>query len=257
MESLTSSGGQAPTILSTGTNNDGLGGGALGTILLASLLGGRGFGNNGLGAGDTTSGAALAYAQRAADNSSTLLTSVTKAEGDIKEATNAAIQRLQIENAVNFNKLDNRLCDAEKEAIKAGYEARIESLQTKSELLSNQNANTISIKDDIKDFRFATDKQFCETNSNIDKQFCNLDHRLDKQFRCLEDTVQRGFACLNERELKEEIRQLRDQVEKQRFGTVNHELHELKHDLNKVLCGLSKVAPTVPATALSVTSGCC
>lgn len=251
------SGGSAPVILNTPATGGGFGdnGSLLSTVVLASLLGVRGGFGGGLATGDTTSGAALAYAQRAADNSSALLTSVTKAEGDIKEATNAAVQRLQIENAVNFNKLDNRLCDAEKEAIKAGYEARIESLNTKSDLLANQNANTISIKDDVKDFRFANDKQFCETNTNIDKQFCSLEHSLDKRFQCLETEVQRGFHHLAERELKEENRRLREQLESNRFRNTNEDIHELQRNVNKILCGLGNISPTVAAP--NVLSGCC
>lgn len=246
--------GGTPVVINTpnGNGDNGL----LSTVVLASLLGGRGFGNNGLGSGDTTAGAALAYAQRAADNSSTLLTSVTKAEGDIKEATNAGLHRLQIENAAHFTNLMNRSCEVEKESIKAGYEARLESMQTKADLMANQNANTISIKDDIKDFRFSTDKQFCETNSNINSKFCELDHRLDKQFHHVEHVIDKGFDKLIEREYKEEIRSLRDKLDRFEYKETSKDLNELKHDVNRILCGLGKVAPAANITP-SVLTGCC
>lgn len=230
---------------STGAGyGDGLGGGGLlSTVLLASLLGRNGLGG-GLGSGDTTSGAALAYAQRAADNSSTILAALGKSEGDIKEAFNSAIARTQIETSAHFSDLNNRLCDNDKEVIKAGYEARLESLQTKADLLANQNANTIAIKDDIKDFRFSVDKQFCETNSNIDKQFCTLDHKMEK-----------GFERIIEREYKERIAQLEDKLNQIRFNETQRELDSIKHDTSRAMCALGKIAPTVTTT--NALSGCC
>jgi hypothetical protein len=100
-----------PTVVTTGAG----GGGFLETILAASLVGGAGFGswNRGGVVGDI--GAATAFAQKAADNSSQLLTSVVKAEGDIKEATAAGLHRVQIENAANFTNLANKMCDTEKD----------------------------------------------------------------------------------------------------------------------------------------------
>ena len=243
MESLTSSGGQAPTILSTGTNNDGLGGGSLGILGLAALLGGRGFGN-GLGYGDSTSGAALAYAQRAADNSSTLLAALGKSEGDIKEATAAGISRMQLENAAHFSNLANKLCDTEKEAIKAGYEARLADLQTKADLLANQNANTISIKDDIKDFRFEFDKTICSLANNLDKRFGSVEHLVEKK-----------FDHLLEREYKQENSRLKEKLDQFQYKETQQDLNAIRHDVSRAICALGKIAPTVTTT--NALSGCC
>lgn len=218
--------------------------GLLSTILIASMLGRGGFG--GWGNGDVNNGGAgTAYAQRAADNSSQLLTSVTKAEGDIKEATAAAIARMQLENAMNFSSLKDRSCEVEKEAIKAGYEARLEALQTKSDLLANQNQNTISIKDDIKDLRFDMDSKFCHLNNSIDKQFCALGHQLEH-----------GFNRIAERDLKEENDRLRDKLNTFRYNDERRDISEIKRDVDRIVCGLSKVPSTVVTPSILDGCGC-
>jgi hypothetical protein len=239
--------GGTPVVINTpSTGGNGYGeNGLLSTVVLASLLGNRGgLGGAGLGTGDTTSGAALAYAQRAADNSSEMLAAIGKSEGDVKEAFNAGIHRMQIENSAHFSNLASKLCDTEKEAIKAGYEARIESLQTKSDLLANQNANTISIKDDIKDLRFDVDSKFCHLNNSMDKQFCDVGHKLEH-----------GFNKIAERELMEENRRLRDKLDNFRYQDERRDINSIKHDVNRITCGLSKI-PSPTATA-SLLDGCC
>ena len=245
MESLTSTGGgQAPTILSTGGSNDGLGGGgALGLLGLAALFGGNGFGNRN-GSGTCEPPASFAYAQRAADNSSELLASLGKSEGDIKEAFNAGLHRNQIENAAHFSNLNNRLCDTEKEAIKAGYEARLESLQTKSDLLANQNANTISIKDDIKDFRFSVDKDFCRLNSDLDKRFHHIEHFVEKK-----------FDALLERDYKARISQLEEKLELFRYRETQQDLSSIKRDTSRAICALGKV-PNPTGQVSNILEGC-
>lgn len=238
--------GGTPVVVNTPASGGGYGeGGLLSTVLLASLLGGRGGlgGVNGIGVADT-SAAALAYAERAADNSSQLLAELGKSEGNVKESFNAGIHRMQIENAVHFSNLNNKLCDTEKEAIRAGYEARLESLQTKSDLLANQNANTISIKDDIKDFRF-----------DVDKTFCGLANGIDKQFNSLTQYIDKNFDKIVEREYKQEIHSLRDQLNLVRHKESDRDLREIKHDVERIICGLGKV-PNPTSAIPSVLDGC-
>lgn len=235
-----------PVVVNTPTSSDGLGlggGGALGLLGLAALFGGRGFGGRG---GDYCEpSASFAFSQRAADNSSQILAAVGKSEGDVKEAFNAAISRLQLENSGWFKDLDNRMCDADKSAIKAGYEARIESLTTKADLLANQNANTISIKDDIKDFRFSIDKQFCETNKNIDDKFCHLEHKIEK-----------GFDRLAVAELEKENRILRERIEANRDREQSRDINHIEKTVEKILCGLRNI-PAPTGQVPNVLSGCC
>lgn len=251
MESLTSSGG-TPAVITTGngTGNNGI----LEAAIIASMFGGRGFGRGDLDRCERT--ASEAFAERAADNTAQLLTAVTKSEGDIKESVNATAHRNQIENAGHFGRLNDRLCDAEKESIKAGYEARLEALQTKSDLLANQNANTMSIKDDIRTLHIAQDKSFCELQHRLDKDFCRLDNTLDKKFHHIEHLVDSKFDKLFERELKQENRELRDRLEKVRFNDLNEDINEMRRNINKLVCAVSKVP--VPANALSnLMDGCC
>lgn len=249
-------GGSSPVVVNTPASGGGYGdNGLLSTILIASMLGGRGFGNYGNN-GTCEPSATHAFAQRAADNSSQLLSTVTKAEGDIKEAFSAGQHRAQIEQAGHFTALFNRSCEVEKEAMKSGYEARLEALQTKSDILANQNQNTISIKDDIKDFRFETAKNFCDTNNLITSKFCDLDHTLDKQFRGIENLIQDGFRSIGERELKQENARLRDKLDSIRYNEERRDLTEIRKDVDRVLCGLSKV-PSPNGVVPSILDGCC
>ncbi len=235
--------GGGSTII-TPSNQDNLGGGGvLGTVLLASLLGRNGL-NGGYGnVSDPILANQIADARR----------DITKSEGDVKEAFNSGLHRNQIENAAHFTNLLNRSCEVEKEAMRTGHAAEIRALETKADLLANQNANTISIKDDIKDFRFDVSNKFCELNHNLDNKFCRLDHELDRRFAC----VDKQFDNLREGELKRENRELREKIDSIRYKEESKDINAIKRDVDTILCGLRNIpAPTNQVRSVVADCGC-
>lgn len=144
----------------------------------------------------------------ASENACRGIEATKESEADVKDAIMLANTQRQV---AEFNNL-NRVCEVEKEAIKAGFEARLESKETKAGLLAAIKDSTTDLSRqlemcccDIKlqnvENRAHLNEKFCETNSNIDNKFFGLERRMDKE-----------FDAIRERECQSREAALRDQV---------------------------------------------
>lgn len=152
MDTLVNGTGQGATFASSG--ND---------AMLAALLSQQNYRKNDDGLDQTI-----------ANQVSELRRDVAKSESDLKDSVSGikdTIQRLQLENTINFKDLDNRLCTSEKEQLKATFENREKLLDTKYQLSEKIDRESEIIKKDLIQFRFDVDKQFCEVQHQIEKGF--------------------------------------------------------------------------------------
>lgn len=167
---------------------DGLGGG-LGLIALLALLGGKG-GNNGLFGGNNGGGGTAAVEGLVSNiEISDIKQEIGELRGSIK---NTALEQTIAQNA-NFSNITNRIFDGEKETLKRGFQDEIKLLEVENKLSNKISAETLGI----------TNKLF-GLEVEMDKKFCALSHEMEK-----------GFYKLEERELKEENRDLRDKIAQQ------------------------------------------
>lgn len=169
----------------SGYGNEGLGGG-LGLIALLALLGGNRnggglFGNNGGGSGTAAVEGLVSNIE---------LGDLRQEVADVKSSIKESILNQTIGLGNEFRGIDARLCASEKDAIKAGYKSRIQTLELGTTLSNKIDCEVEALKDKVNYFQV-----------NVDKQFCELSHEMEK-----------GFHKVEERELKEENRDLRERL---------------------------------------------
>lgn len=167
-------------------NNNGLGDG-IGLIALLALLGGNRNGG-GLFGGNNGGGSSLATAEGLVSNIelADLRAEVNNTKASIKES----ILEQTIGLGSEFRSIDGKLCASEKEAIKSGYESRIQTLELGNSLSNKIDCEINQVKDKLNCFEV-----------NVDKQFCGLSHEIEK-----------GFHKVEERELRDENRDLRERL---------------------------------------------
>lgn len=168
-----------------GNYGNGAFGGELGLIALLALLGGNKNGG-GLFGGNNSGGTAAVEGLV----SNIELADLRAEVNNVKSSTKESILEQTIGLGNEFRSIDGKLCASEKEAIKAGYESRIQTLEL---------GNTLSNKIDC-EINQVKDKMNC-FEVNVDKHFCALSHEMEK-----------GFHKVEERELKEENRDLREKL---------------------------------------------
>lgn len=110
--------------------------------------------------------------------------------------------------------------EADKDALRAGFKAEIETLK-----VANQLENKIDFKvgEVMKEVGFM--------KSSMDNKFCELEHQ-----------VERGFAHVAERELKEEITELKESISARNAADTNGLLAQLVTLLGGVPTPLAKKA---------------
>lgn len=132
-----------------GGNDGGLGAlaGILPIALLAPLLGlGRGFGRGGEGEGRNFEAV------------------IAEQVGDVRHEIGEAVSSLKSE-----------ICDSEKEAIKAGFEARLEAKESKFDLSNKIDCKVGEVEKSVEFMRVDMDKQFCHVERMLDEKFTRLE----------------------------------------------------------------------------------
>lgn len=129
----------------------------IGIISLNTLLGGRGFGNDGF-VGATGAGS-IPGTTVAEQNISELRKDVAGVNTTVEALGNELQGALAMQNLsqqAEFRNLDNRLCDSEKAALQAAYAATLQGMQ-----------NTQAIQAQMTSFQVSNDKEFCSIKSQI------------------------------------------------------------------------------------------
>lgn len=216
------------------------GGNLLETILLLSLIGKGGFGHG---------------HDHCDDKNLQPLIAILKQEGNLKEFIANVIEHAQINNTAQFTSLANKLCDMDKDSLKAIFESRIDAMKNKSDIIESIGCKISGVKDDVKDFRFDTIKNFWETNKNVDDKFCHLEHNVDNKFSVLERFIDKRFDNIQEREYKNKIEDLQNRLSSHRNDDQDRELRKIRSELSTVICALSKVPQPTGCTPV-ITDGC-
>lgn len=182
MESLSSDpvimAGNAPV----GGGTGGFGGGDfLSAFLLASLVGGRGFGAN--------------YSGPALVEMSALLNekAIGDTRRDVADSTSEireSIHNQSLATSHEFRGVDNRLTDVALESLRGKYEGIIASMHSTNQLEGKVDRETNRLS-----------RENREIQTSMDRQFCDLKH-----------DMQAGFNDLEKREMQREIDTLRRQV---------------------------------------------
>lgn len=172
-------------------------GGILEGIILASLLGNRGLlgnGADGVVAGTVTAQNVADLRKDVADNA--------KEVHVLGNEIAAMFATHNLTNAGEFRNLDNQICDVEKEAIKAQYEAKIATLQATNEITNKIDASTVDIKN-----------QLFGISTTMASEFCDTKHLIERGNAALSLQIERGFNKITEDDLRDKIDVLRDERE--------------------------------------------
>lgn len=119
---------------------------------------------------------------------------IWKAESDVQKAVQVQT------NLINTNNLNlhNRLCESEKAAIEAKFEAKLETRDAVLKLNEKIDHEVEEVSEQLDSFEKSVDNKFCSLERRIDKQFCDL----------------------RERELQEEIRDLKNELSESNQSTL-------------------------------------
>jgi hypothetical protein len=153
----------------------------LSTVLLASLLGGKGFGNGNYSAPLVDQGAYVAQATSADTRSD-----VKEAESEIRDTVRDEGRH----NSNEFRTIGMKLCDIEKESALSGAETRHAIKDAECTIVNTIRDDGNQTRNQMRQFETSVDKQFCDLNMNIERKFCELKEReLNNRISALQDTV--------------------------------------------------------------------
>jgi hypothetical protein len=106
-------------------------------------------------------------------NTSNLRYDVARAESEIK----GSIHDQSLGHGEAFRDSLRESFESRLEAVKSGYEARLENKESKFDIITKVDREADIIKMQIREFRHDVDRRFCETNKNIDDKFAQLEIR--------------------------------------------------------------------------------
>lgn len=125
----------------------------------------------------------------------------------------------------------DRLCDAEKEAIKSGFENRIALSEAKGDIISKIDTEICTVKG-----------QIGHLNANINHLFCEFGHRMDRDFRDISDKFKDSERREVEREnhrLNAEILALKDKIREE------HSERRIIREVKEAICDRTIIRPVV------------
>lgn len=162
----------------------------LSTVLLASLLGGRGLGAPYAGAYGAGAPAALGATEAlsgvTAFNASETRRDIKDVESEIRES----IHNQTNTNSAEFRTVGMKLCDIEKENVETKYALSGAIKDSENRLTNKIDRESDQIKNQMRSFETNMDKQFCDLNMNIERKFCELKEReLTSRISQLEGTI--------------------------------------------------------------------
>lgn len=148
---------------------------------------------------------------------------VAQTRADIRES----IQNLSIQNTQQFAHVHEKACDAEKEAIKAQYEGKLQTIQTGKE-----------VENRVSDFERNADSRFTELEKSILRESCAIkevvhdqgERTREKIAECCCETKERlaalelkgaeQFGKLSEQHLRQTLSDTKDELNEARFEAV-------------------------------------
>lgn len=179
-------------------------GGFLETIIAASLLGNRGLIGGDCGAGTTV----------LEQNVSDLRKDVADNGKEIHVLGNEVAGMFAAQNLANageFRNLDNQICNSEKEAIKAGYEAKIATLQSTNEITNKIDASTVDVKNQLFGISTVMAAEFCDTKHLIERGNAEIALQAERNKNDLSMQMERGFCKIADDALRAQLASLLDE----------------------------------------------
>lgn len=188
-------------------------GGILETALVLGLLGNRGFG--GYGYGNNCNGEDTVTSQ----NVSNLRKDVADTKTEVHKLGNeiqAAFATQTADLASNFRNLDNQICEADKNAIRAQYEGKIQTLESTNSILDKIDDKSSAIKDQLYSISTTMASEFCDLKHIMEKNTNYLSLQAERNSNTTNQLIKDKFCELETKALENEITRLREQVDCQR-----------------------------------------
>lgn len=195
-------------------------GGFLEAALLLGILGGN---RNGLGIAGA--GTDVVSAQ----NVSELRKDVADSAAEVHKLGNEIQSSFALQTATlsaDFRNLDNQICESDKNAIRAQYEAKIASLQSTNEITNKIDFSTADLKNQL--FGLATNvaSEFCSLRHQIESGNAEISLQAERNHNATTLQIERSFCKLEENRLRDEIAALREEREcsRRREDSINNSL---------------------------------
>lgn len=185
--------------------------GILEMAVLLGLVGNRGFGfgNNGNGNEDQVS----------AQNTSNLRKDVAEIGTEVHKLGNEIQSAFAIQtadNSSNFRNLDNQICETDKNAIRAQYEGKIQTLESTNTILDKIDDRAIGIKDQLYGMSTTMASEFCDLKHLMEHNTNKLSLQAERNSNETNQLIKDKFCELETKALENEIAKLREQLECQR-----------------------------------------
>lgn len=203
----------ASAVPTTPTGGYGYGGnGILEMAVLLGLVGNRGFGyGNGNGSGNED--------QVSAQNTSNLRKDVAEIGTEVHKLGNEIQSAFALQTAdlsSNFRNLDNQICETDKNAIRAQYEGKIQTLESTNSILDKIDDRAIGIKDQLYGMSTTMASEFCDLKHLMEHNTNKLSLQAERNSNETNQLIKDKFCDLETKALENEIARLREQVECQR-----------------------------------------
>lgn len=144
-------------------------------------------------------------------------------KADIRES----IQNAQIQNVQQFAHVHEKACDAEKEAIKAQYEGKLQTIQTGKEVENRVTDAERMLGEKLTGFERNVAERFCDVEKLVLTESATVREKIaeccceTKQlFGDLERRTNEQFCKLSEQHLRQTLQETKDELTEARFNAV-------------------------------------
>lgn len=157
------------------------------------------------------------------DAASEIRSDVQSVKSDIRES----IQNHMIQNTTQFAHVHEKACDAEKEAIKAQYEGKIQTIQTGKEVENRISDLERANAERFTEVEKSILREHCETRSVVRDQGERTREQLEECCCAIKERIsaidlraEERFGRLSEQHLRQTLQETKDELQEARFEAI-------------------------------------